>query len=240
MMSRKEVGVLSERLLKNRVFLFFLSLVFAILLFFNVNQNLNFIVLDSRTEYIASDVKLDVDIDNEKQIIEGNPSTISFRITGSKADVERFRSENPLLLAKIDVKNKLGEKMIVPVTNQIQKNYNVIIVPQPREVTVNVYKKVFAEKPFKVVIQGPNNGYHLKEAPAIFTDATKLENIVKISGPEQTVAKIQMVEFRITVQDEAGKREERVAPTFIDGEGRVIDMSSTQYIVRYEVEKIPS
>lgn len=239
-MNRKEIGVLSERVLKNRVFLFFLSLVFAILLFFNVNQNLNFIVLDNTSEYVANDVKLDVDINNENQIIEGNPSTVSFKMTGSKADVERFRSENPTLLAKIDVKNKLGEKLVVPVTHQIQKNYNVIIVPQPKEVTINVYKKVTEEKPFKVIVQGPGTGYHLKEGPVVISDVTPLDKTVKISGPEAKVAKIQAIEFKVTVQDEVGKREERVSPTFIDGEGKVIDMSSEQYTVRYEVEKNPS
>lgn len=239
-MNRKELGILSEKVLRNRVFLFFLSLVFAVLLFFNVNQNLNFIVLDNSTEYVANDVKLDVDINNENQIIEGNPSTVSFKITGSKADVERFRSENPAIVAKIDVKNRFGEKMIVPVTYQIQKNYNVIIVPQPKEVTISVYKKVVAEKPFKVVVQGPGSGYRLKDGTSVTADVTPLEKTVKISGPEATVAKIQTIEFRVTVQDEVGKREERVSPTFIDGEGKVIDMSSAQYIVRYEVEKTPS
>lgn len=95
-MNRKEIGVLSERVLKNRVFLFFLSLVFAILLFFNVNQNLNFIVLDNTSEYVANDVKLDVDINNENQIIEGNPSTVSFKMTGSKADVESSDVSSPI------------------------------------------------------------------------------------------------------------------------------------------------
>lgn len=226
----------TERLFRNRFFLVLMSLVFAVWMFVNVNQNGNFIVLENTTEYVANDINLDVEIDANGQVVEGNPSRVSFRVTGSKADVERFKNDLTLR-AKIDVRERFGEKINVPITVSIAKNYNVVIVPIPKEVTVSVYRKISQEKNFQIKYQGPSAQFTVVEAPKILDENQKeLKNIV-ITGADAQVNKVKTVEFRVTLQDEVGVKSEKIVPTFLDEHGNELTISSQEYTVMYKVDK---
>ncbi|MGL4663266.1 MAG: hypothetical protein ACRCV7_06265 [Culicoidibacterales bacterium] len=226
-----------DNLLKSRKFLLFLSLTFALLLFFNVNQNLNFIVLENTVDYTMNDVKLEVELNNDSQLLEGNPSTINFRINGKKADVERFKTERDIK-AKIDVRDRFGENLIFPITYTSEKNYNVVITPTTKEVSVNVYKKMMIEKEIQIISPVLKEGFKLKDPPVIFDVNHNIVKIIQITGAEKQIQRIKAVEFRFTPQSVEGEKIEKIEPHFLDELGNTVSIESKQYTIQYTVEKI--
>lgn len=224
-------------LLKSRKFLLFLSLTFALLLFFNVNQNLNFIVLENTVDYTMNDVKLEIELNNDTQLLEGNPSSISFRINGKKADVERFKTERDIK-AKIDIRDKYGENLIFPIEYTSEKNYNVVITPIVKEVSVNVYKKMMIEKEVQIISPILKDGFKLKDPPVVFDLDHNIVKKIQITGAEKQVQQIKAVEFRFTPQSVEGEKIEKIEPHFLDELGNTIPIESKEYTIQYTVEKI--
>lgn len=225
----------TDKLLKSRQFLFLLSLVFALLLFFNVNQNLNFVVLENTTDYIMNDVKLDVELNVENQIVEGNPSTVGFRINGKKADVERFKNERNIK-AKIDVKEHYGENIGIPIVYSTTKDYNVVISPLVKEVSVNVYKKITVEKDIQIIVDPTSSEYKLKGLPVVLSDSGNIIKKLQITGSEKQLQKITTVEFKVVPQQSIGQKIEKIEPHFLDQAGNTIPIESQKYAVQYVVE----
>lgn len=237
-MRRKDnLVTVTDKLLKNRVFLFLLSFCFALLLFFNVNQNLNFVMLENVVEYIDNDIKLEIEKDDETQIVEGNPNVTSFRISGNKADIERFKSEKPIR-AKIDVRGHFGEKITIPIQHQTTKNYNVVIMPQPKEVVVNVFKKATVEKEIQIISTNPGTGFRVKTPPVILDAKNNEIKTIAVSGIEGQIQKIQRIEFRVTLQSGEGEKQEKIEPTFLDESGNVVQIKTQEYTVKYTIEKV--
>lgn len=233
----EKVNAWIDRLLKSWKFLLFLSLTFSLLLFFNVNQNLNFIVLENTVEYAMNDVKLDTEFKDDTQILEGNPGVVGFRISGKKADVERFKNERDIK-AKIDVREQFGENLIVPIIYNSDKNYNVVITPMLKEVTVNVYKKMSLEKDAQIVVGPLPQGFKLKEDPVVLDENNSVVKKVTLTGADKQIQKVKTVEFRFTPQGVEGVKAEKIEPLFLDETGNRIQIGTKQYTVRYTVEKI--
>lgn len=228
----------TDRLLKSKVFLFLLSFGFSILLFFNVNQNVNFIVLENTVDYVLNDVKLEVVSDSDNQIVEGAPSTISFKVNGKKADVERFKSEAQIT-AKIDAKEKLGENIVLPVQYTTEKNYNVVLVPQLKELSVNVYKKVTLEKEFQIVTPDLEAGLQLKGVPIVLDENNQNVKQIKTTLDEKTAQKIEKIEVRFTPQKTEGLYKEEIEPIYLDSSGNTISIEQGRvYQIQYEIEKV--
>lgn len=231
----KQFNQLMDKLLKSQQFLLVLSLVFALLLFFNVNQNFNFIVLENTTEYVMTGVKLEVESNPETQILEGNPAAIDFRITGKKADVERFKNERNIQ-AKIDVKEYLGENIGVPILYTTNKDYNVVIAPLVKEVSVNIYKKVTIEKEVKISTEELPSGYKLKDAPVLLDSEGNITKKISITGSEKQTQKIKIVEFKVKPELIVGQKTDKIEPRFLDEAGNTIPIEAKKYTIQYIVE----
>lgn len=231
----KKMNYWMDKLLKSRQFLLLLSLSFSLLLFFNVNQNLNFIVLENTTEYIVTGVKLDVEVNSDEQILEGNPSTVDFRILGKKADVERFKNERNIQ-AKINVKDYLGENMSIPIVYTTTKDYNVVIAPLIKEVSVNIYKKVTENKEVQIITEQLPDGYTFKDAPVLLDDDGNITKTIPITGSEKQIKKIKTVEFKLTPKQSIGLQTDKVEPRFLDDAGNIIPIESKKYTIQYVIE----
>lgn len=223
--------------LKSRNFLLVLSLVFSLLLFFNVHQNFNFLVLENTVDYTLNDIKLDVTIDSETQILEGNPTTIGFRITGKKAEIEKFKNEHDIK-AKIEVKDRFGENLSIPITYSSEKSSNVVITPLLKDITVNIYKKMTVEKEFQITLEGITAGYQMKGTPVILDENKTVMKTLKIAGSEKQVNKIAVVEFKLNVQGEEGEKSEKITPIARDSLGNKVQIDLSQYTIQYHIEKI--
>ncbi|WP_221569336.1 YbbR-like domain-containing protein [Alkalihalobacillus sp. TS-13] len=190
-----------DRLLKSPWFVKVAAFLIALMMYTTVHINDQQANEDDQSltdsgEQIFKNVSLDVEYDNNKYVLLGNPDTVGVRFQGSKSDIMRFGLQRTPR-AYIDLTDKGAGQYDVPIKfENVPSGIDAI----PRESTVNVTLHEKKTESFPVTVQLLGEDDLPKGYIAGTPQAEKEE--IEITGAKEMIDEIAYVRVFVNVADE--------------------------------------
>lgn len=232
---RKWLSEITDKFIRSSFIIFLVSLGIAVTLFYNSNGTLNIIVAENISEEITDNAKLELKYDEQQQIVEGAPSTISVKLTGLKANIERFKQDSNTVYS-IDVRDKFGKNLVVPVQYTSTVDYQVVITPEPSTVTLNVFQLETKDRDYEIEIGNIPENNKLSGTPTVEDEDGNVVKKISIQGAAESLAKVDHIIFKVDATSDSvtGQNKVKAIPVAVDTSGNEISVAFVEnYTVIY-------
>lgn len=232
---RKWLSEITDKFIRSSFIIFLVSLGIAVTLFYNSNGTLNIIVAENISEEITDNAKLELKYDEQQQIVEGAPSTISVKLTGLKANIERFKQDSNTIYS-IDVRDKFGKNLVVPVQYTSTVDYQVVITPEPSTVTLNVFQLETKDRDYEIEIGSIPENKKLSGTPTVEDEDGNVVKKISIQGASESLAKVDHIIFKVDATSDSvtGQNKVKAIPVAVDTSGNEISVAFVEnYTVIY-------
>jgi len=210
-----------EKWLSSSNVLLFLSLIFAFLIFWGVDQKV-LQYSDSSAE-VLKNVPVNATYNEEAYVVEGIPEAVNITLIGNRADLY-FAEQSPSQNVMVDLTG------LKPGNHKIELKYNLALpsieyAVNPSTITVAIYQKISETRTLNVDLLNQDS----LDSKLVISDVSVESDKVVIKGAEKDISKVASVKALLDinniVKQEVGETVVKDVPLrAYDEKGNVVDV----------------